>query len=533
MGTAGTRGLEGPAPVTRRQFVCGLGAAGLAMPLASTLAACGSASGSSTTTAAIKPRLGGVAKVAVGSVSTSENLDPTHLWDANESTYVPNIYDQLLINDDSWASYPVLAESWQPNSEATQWTFKLRTGVRFHDGEQFTSADAAYTIRHILDPKVGAPGYASLAAILDPEGVKTPDSRTLVLSLKSPAAAVPVILGQAMIGLMREGTTDFSKTANGTGPFKLVSFTPGQSWELERNPNYWAKGLPYLDGMRGVAATDSTTKLEGIIAGDNDLGDPIDYSLVKLVSPSNGVTLLVEKAAIEAYIILDTRVPPFNDNRVRTAFKLAMNRPLITQTAFAGHSELTSDTPAASTDPFYPPTLGIRVQNIAQAKSLLTEAGHPNGLDVELHTSDLIGGVLDMTVAFAKTVQPAGIRVTLKQSPAATYFTAVWKQVPMFVSYVSHAPPEVRLPETFTSDGAWQETHYKNTPVDGWVKHGYAALDPARRKAIWAQALTWISYNEGYLDAGFADGLSPVRTNLKGVRIYPQIASLRSAYFSG
>jgi peptide/nickel transport system substrate-binding protein len=193
----------------------------------------------------------------------------------------------------------------------------------------------------------------------------------------------------------------------------------------------------------------------------------------------------------------------------------------------------TSDTPADLADPFYPPNLGVRAQDIAQARRLLSEAGHSGGLDVELHTSDLIGGLLDMTVAFAHTVAPAGINVTLHQSSSANYFSQVWKQVPMFVSWVSHAPPEIRLTSTFTSNGAWQETHYKDTPVDGWVKQGFAALNTAQRMAIWHQTLRWISYNEGYLNPGFSDAILPIRSNVKGLAIIwgPGIDA-RNAYFT-
>jgi peptide/nickel transport system substrate-binding protein len=472
--------------------------------------------------------------MAIGSVSTGENLDPAHEFNTNEAMYTPNIYDPLFWLDNSWTLHPVLAESWTPNAAATRWTFTLRSGVRWHSGDPFTAMDVVYTLRRILDAKVGVPGYGSLAPILDPDGVKAADARTLVLTLKQPAATLPLLLAGAMGGgVIHEGTTDFSKTANGTGPFRLLSFTPGQTWQLERNPHYWQKGLPYLEGARGAAATDPTTKVESVLSGNSDIADNIDFSLANLAATSHQVSLRAINGATESYIILDTRQPPFTDNRVRMAFKLAMDRRLICQTAYQGHSVFTSDTCADLTDSFYPPSLGIRAQNLAAARGLLAAAGHTAGLDVELHTSDLIGGILDMSVAFAKTVQPAGIRVTLKQSSAANYFTQVWKQVPMFVSWVSHAPPEVRLTETFTSNGQWQETHYKNTPVDAWVSRGYATLDHAQRTAIWRQALHWISYNEGYLNPGFSDALFPLRATLRGVAFYwgPSI-DLRNTFFA-
>lgn len=490
----------------------------------------GAASQTSATSTAL--RRGGSIQAAIGSVSTSENLDPTHLWNQNEFFYQPQIYDPFLIVDDRFRTYPVLAESWKPNAKIDEWTIKLRPGVRFHDGEPLTSRDAAYTLEHILEPSVGAPQYASWSLILDREGISTPDALTLKLRLKQPASSVPLMLGAGIstVGIMREGTKDFTKSANGTGPFKLASFVPGQSWEVERNPAYWQRGLPHLDSVRGVAVTDSSTKAQSVLTGQSQIADQLDFSLAKLFNAGGApATLLVDRAVTEPYIILDTRHAPFDDNRVRMAFKLAMNRRLITTTAYQGHSVFTSDTPAALTDAAYPPGLGVRAQEIAQAKRLLSEAGYPQGLSVDLHTSDLIGGLLDMTTAFAQTVRAAGIHVNLHVDNADTYYEKVWREVPMYASWVYHNPPAVRLPLSFTSDGAWQETQYKGTPVDGWVKQGYRAADAQAQLPIWQKALRWISENEGYLNPGFADGLFPAVTKLRGVEIYIGLVRLGAA----
>jgi peptide/nickel transport system substrate-binding protein len=515
---------------TRRAFCGRLGAAGLALPLASTLAACGSGGASGATGG--KARRGGVVQMAVGSVSTSENLDPTHQWNQNEYLYQPQIYDPLLIIDDRWAAHPVLAESWKPNGDATEWTFTLRSGVRFHDGEPLTARDAQFTIRHILDPKVGAPGYSSLAAVLDPEGVVAADAHTLRLTLKHPVSILPILIGRAAVGVLRDGTTDFTHTANGTGPFKLTSFTPGQSWQVERNPRYWQRGLPYLDGARGVAETDSTTKVESVISGQSDFADQLDFSLAGMIAGGGPAKLFVERALTEPYIVINTQDKPFDDNRVRMAFKLAMDRRLIVRTAYAGHSVLTSDTPSASTDRYYPPNLGIRAQNVEQAKQLLARAGYPHGLDVELHTADLIGGLLDMTVAFAKTVEPAGIRVNIKQDSADTYYEQIWRQVPMFATWVYHDHPGVRLPISFTSNGAWQETNYKHTPIDGWVTQAFGSLNSGQQTTVFQKAIDWISLNEGYLNPGFSDGLFPAKARLQNVELDIGVVRLARAYLA-
>lgn len=131
--------------------------------------------------------------------------------------------------------------------------------------------------------------------------------------------------------------------------------------------------------------------------------------------------------------------------------------------------------------------------------------------------------------AFGQTVAEAGIDVKIHIDSADTYYEKVWRQVPMYATWVYHNPPGVRLPLSFTSDGAWQETHYKSTPVDAWVKQGYRAKTAEQQRPIWQRALQWISDNEGYLNPGFADGLFPSSTKLQGVEIHVGLVRLNRA----
>ena len=117
---------------------------------------------------------------------------------------------------------------------------------------------------------------------------------------------------------------------------------------------------------------------------------------------------------------MDVREAPFNDPRVRMAMKLAMDRELIARTAFQGYATLTSDTVEPVGDPFYPPDLGVRPRNLEQAKQLLSEAGHEDGIDVTLNTANIIGGMVDMNVALSETLDAAGIRMKIEQGPGET-----------------------------------------------------------------------------------------------------------------
>src|SRR5215211_7123775 len=250
--------------LTRRQLL--KGAAGIAAGASVLgLAGCGGdegGGGAEGGTATGQVKRGGILQVSFSDSSTDESLDPAISELNNDSFYTGQIYEGLTVADTEWGVHPVLAEKWEPNEDASEWTFTLRQGVTFHDGTPFTSKDAAYSIGRLLDEDIGSPLFSRLQPSLDPDGIAAPDEQTLVLTLKRPDSLIPLALGARHAMVVKDGTTEFSvETAIGTGPFKVKSFQPGQSWEVEKNASYWEKGLPYLDGIRGAVIGEQSTKV--------------------------------------------------------------------------------------------------------------------------------------------------------------------------------------------------------------------------------------------------------------------------------
>jgi peptide/nickel transport system substrate-binding protein len=234
------------------------------------------------------------------------------------------------------------------------------------------------------------------------------------------------------------------------------------------------------------------------------------------VSGSKVADLIRDRARTEMYVVMDVRQKPFNDPRVRLALKYAMDRELILKTAYQGNGVLTSDTVAPLGDPYYPPDLGVRELNIEKAKQLLSEAGYSGGIEFVLHTANIIGGMVDMNVAMAETLKDAGIQMKIDQGPGETYYTKVWSQVPVFVDWIVKRHLAARLPLTFTSDAVWPQSRYPHTPIDRMFEQiNLKPDDPS----VYAEPLTWIANNEGYLNPGFGDGLTVRKKRVKNLRI--------------
>ncbi|MDQ3895149.1 MAG: ABC transporter substrate-binding protein [Actinomycetota bacterium] len=520
--------------LTRRKLLEGAAGAAAAFGLLG-LAGCGGGGGGGEEEQAGggAPKRGGILQAAISDTGgPKENLDPLRQTNVNDGLYTDLLYDALTDQDDNWNVHPVLAESWESNGKVTEWTFKLRRGVRWHDGKPFTSKDAAYSIGRLVDPKVKSPLYDRLSGSLAKSGISTPDDNTLVLKLKRPDSLIPLTLSARHARIVQAGTTDFSKGI-GTGAFKLKSFKPARSWEVRRNDAWWNDNLPYLDGVRGVIIGEQSTKVQSVLSGDSHISDPIDFSAAASVKGNANAQLLEYKNATYLLVAMDSRKPPFDDERVRTAIKIAVNRNRLVQTAYQGYGNVTSDVPVPADDPFFPDQIGIRKQDVARAKQLLAAAGHPNGIDLELFTSQAYGAMVDLAVSFAQIVEPAGIRVKIKQWPADTYWDQVWLVKPMYTSYYTRRHPNESLSITYTSNAPWNESKLKSKKLDDLVAQGLAAKDKDEQQRIYQDALVIVANDAGTSIPAFINRLHVAKKNVKGLGLGLQTAMLvKKAYLA-
>lgn len=484
-------------------------------------------------TAAGEPRRGGVLQIAISDTGgPKENLDPAVQTNVNDGVYTDLIYDALTRQDENWEVHPVLAESFEANADVTEWTFNLRQGVTWHDGKPFTSADAAFSIgRHLIED-TGSPLLDRLTPSLARDGIQTPDENTLVLRLKRPDSLIPLTLSTRHARLVQDGTTDFSKGI-GTGAFKLKSFRPARSWEVERNEQYWDEGVPYLDGIRGVVITEQSTKVQSVLSGESHVSDNIDFSAAATVQGNQNVELMEFKNATYLLVAMDSTKEPFDDERVRTAIKIAVDREQVVNTAYQGYGTVTSDVPVPADDPFFPEEIGIREQNIDEAKQLLADAGYPDGLDVELFTSQAYGAMVDLAVAFSQVVEPAGIRVKIQQAPADTYWDQVWLVRPMYTSYYTRRHPNEALSITYTTNAPWNESKLDSKELDDLVERGLATTDAEEQRQIYQDALAIVANEAGTAIPAFINRLHVRKKNAQGIELGHQTSVLmKKAYLT-
>jgi peptide/nickel transport system substrate-binding protein len=454
-------------------------------------------------------------KIAISDAQVKETLDPALSEITNSHVLVGAIYDHLLRFDQSWNLEPRLATKWDRSEDGKEWVFHLREGVRWHDGKPFTAEDVVYSISRLVNKDVGSDLYARLSPSIDANGIKAVDDHTVSVKLLRPDGLLPVTFGTRQSAMVPAGfktrTTTVSE-AIGCGPFKLQSYTPGQGWEAVRNDDYY-RGKAILEKIRISVIPEQATKLQAVISGDFDACDAIPPSLAQTVLGNSEVKLAKLTADRMMVIVMDQKQKPFDDGRVRMALKRAVDRKKLLNLSYMGYGEVVQDVPVPPADPLSPSDVDHSL-NIDEAKKLLSEAGYPNGIDLELNTSDSFGGMVDLAVAFGELVKPAGIRVKIKQHPPATYWDQVWLHAPMYVSYWTTRHAADRLEVTYGAKSHVNESHFADPNFQKIVDSALGASTPDEQAKLYKEALKMVAEESGLLVPFFIDKLWVARSNL-------------------
>ena len=374
---------EGGTKLTRQQLLAAGAAGGLAF------AAWGPSGGIAF--AAGTPKRGGTLQVGlVGGSAASEQLDPnTTTVNSLDIARHQNVFSKLADFDSNAHVYPQLAESFTPNKTATSWTVKLKSGVTWHDGSPFTADDVVYSLQRILDPTNKAMSTAAgNLTMVDPSKIVKVDATTVTIGLKQPWSDLPTQLGQRYLAIIKNGTKTFTAdTVIGTGPFKLAGWTPGVQTMLSAYSGYFESGKPYLASVVLNGINDPTARLNALQSGQVQAIEHVDPSQIRVLQASSTAVPLISSGGGWTPIVMNTKVKPFTDVRVRQAIKLMANRPQLVKVAEQGFAQVGNDLFAIH-DPLYDASMSKRKYDPEKAKSLLKQAGQS---DLEAHAGQFGG----------------------------------------------------------------------------------------------------------------------------------------------
>jgi peptide/nickel transport system substrate-binding protein len=318
-----------------------------------------------------------------------------------------------------------------------------------------------------------------------------------------------------------------SRQAVGTGPFKLVSYEPDRRIVVTRNEHFYDRARPYLDGVEVLVLPDPTAEASALISGDNDLMMNADQGEYPRLTEAKGVKALRVASGQFLNVNMGCDQAPFRDMRVRQALALTVDRDAMIGFVAQGFGSPGNDVPINAAYHFYD-NLPLKKPDIARAKALLAEAGHPDGLDLTMVASDTPGTRAQLAVAMREMARPAGFRINVQTMPHATYLDQVWKKGAFYVGFYNmQATADAIFSLLYTSDSAWNETRWNNPDFDRLVSEARGTVDEARRRSLYAQAQTLMHDQVPSVIPAFFDLLAAQRTYVQGYVLHPRAAVFR------
>ena len=457
--------------------------------------------------------------LVLGSGGEPVNLEPGNITDTN-STYVQEqIYDRLLeFKPGTTDLAPGLATEWKASADSKTWTFKLRPGVKFHDGTDFDAEAVRFNVDRWWNPKSEF-GYRSAGKAYEIWGELfggykgTPDSLvqdvaaqgkdTVKFVLKQPFAAFPAAIGSAYFGMAspaaikkaqaRYGTP--SSTAVGTGPYIFKEWRTGDRIVLTKNPNYWKSGLPKSEQLLIRFITDPAARLAQIRAGTLDMTVDLTPDQLKEVQGDANLEGLYRPSLNVGYLGLNPNYEPLKKPEVRQAIAQALNKTEIVKAFWGELGQSDSHFTPASLKEFQLQSLTDYQHDPQKAKQLLAQAGYPNGFNLDLWYMPVSRPYFPtpkpIAEAFAADLNAISIKVNLKTKDWAAYL-ADRNKAPGYQAFMLGWTGDYGDPDDFyyphfgpgstTDIGNW-----KNDQVFKLLNQGRAASNVAERAKIYQQ----------------------------------------------
>ena len=498
----------------RRQFLRGIAATGAMAGAGSLLAACGGASSGSTQPAQTgRPRRGGNLKLGLTGGSSSDTVDPHKSLTYVDTARLQSLYQPLVqLNGQAQVEY-VLAESItaQPGS-LSEWIIRLRPGVTFHNGKDFTAQDVIFTFQRVFSN--GFTGKSGLGPI-DMAGTTALDKLTVHVQLTKPFASFVNQLAAFWYNLYIAPVGLNPANPVGTGAFAFQSFTPGQRSVFKRNPHYWKSGLPYVDTLTIIDFSDNTTLQDALVTGVIQGAGALDGPQIASLSTTSGIKTVVSQSGEIIPFTMRVNQPPFNDVNVRQALRLLVNRPQLIDSALDGYGVVANDL-FSPYDPDFDHSLVRAAQgDIQQAKFLLKKAGH-DGLTVNLTTSAVATGTVAMATVLAAQAKVAGVTVNLNNAPPGTFFGPNYLKWPFAQDYYNYYPYLAQVAESMLSNSPFNETHTDSSYYTGLYNQANSTADPSLRKEL-IYEMQKFDFNEGgYIIPAYIDVLDAYSNKITG-----------------
>ena len=434
---------------------------------------------------------------------TTDFIDGQHIVAKSDIVRLVATFDALARFDEKGKIKLHLAEELKAE-KANQYLIRVRKGVEFHNGKTLTIDDVIYSIKRTKNPKLKLFGNAAFGAI-DLNGIKKLDKWTCRLKLSRPDVTLLEAFAQYFQGVVPKGYQPNAVGKGplqyiGTGPFKVKSFTPGRESVHTKNENYWISGQPYFNEVRIINFPSDAAKVNALLSGQVEAMADVPFAQVPVVK-GRGKKILVSPTGAWTPLCMRVDVPPFDDVRVRRAFRLLINRPQVIQQGLSGYGFVGNDIYS----PFDPAYAGDefpqRTYDPEQAKSLLKQAGH-DSLSVELVTSPADTGMVEGATIFAQNAKAGGVNVTVRNVDGGTIYGDQYLKWPFSADYWGTRNYLLQAATGVLKTAPFNETHWDAysgySKFEALYRQALGTVDNKKRAQI-IKEMQRMEYNDGGL----------------------------------
>lgn len=483
------------------------------------------------------PKRGGTLRLAFG--VTTSNYD---LQQGGSPSVLCHMYNQLVrlnLVDGLKSIVPDVAERFDIAADGLTYTFKLRSGVQFHDGTPLTADDAAATYNRMIFPPQGVVSLLKdrFAAV---SKVEATDPQTVKFTLTQPSSILLLVMTDTTQAIYSKKTLEANnndlrkvQVPTGTGPFMFKEYKEAEKWTLVKNPNYWNKDLPYLDSLELLHVAAWSDRGTAVLTGQADLSWNVSKETFDEGVKKPDVIKTNRVSSFGAYqVIINTKVKPFDDPRVRHAINLALNKQGLIE-AFKTQEQIDLSRWVPHGGVFATPREEIaklpgyrpdKTQDVADAKKLLADAGFPNGIPgVELLCASVAAHAEIMAPAIQDQLKRTlGIEIKIRvaersllvEDEKAGRFTLVLDTPGGPISDFSP------VGNTYYKTGGSQNFGgYSNPKFDELLKQSDSELDDTKRHALLNQIQDLLDQDPPWLFIGYTDHLLMWRANVKGLAL--------------
>lgn len=443
-----------------------------------------------------KPKRGGTLRIA--RIVPGSDPDPVTINDSGGVQTVQLAGEYLVHPGADNVLEPRLATKWEPGAKPDEWTFTIRQGVKWHDGSMLTVEDVVATFDRLTDPKTESSALSAFEGVLSKGGVEKVGNDRVRFNLDRPFADFPYLVSNytfsAIILPANHEVGTFTKGGVGTGPFILKKYTPQQAASYERNPDYWNSDLPYLDAIELVYFDDTPPIVLAMQAGEIHYNAEQPFAGAQALFNDPNIEVFMNPSSAYRAIHMRADEGPFADKSVRQALALSLDREALVEGLFQGRAEIGNDHAFAPIFPTAPPADAVpqRTQNHEMAKQLLSDAGQPDGIDVELTTQQFLE-IPQLVTFMSQQVKPAGIRIKPNILSPEKYYggadPAPWLSVPFGITdWAGRGVASQTIAPAYLCKGVWNSAHWCNKEFDKLISALDAEIDEQKRSQIAVEA---------------------------------------------